>query len=269
MFNTSSCCPVCRKTPREKSACSSSQFKTCISAARECASYEVPVVENGQCCKSCRRVQRKSRCFPYVVAQCMANLRECDRDQAPASLQGSCCPSCKPRPTLCGEDCETPNTVCARQPEDRARCWPPVNLIYIFGGQNAAANLTRSEHLEMILEIAIRYCEREEHKVACDAFLPALTDGLQIPRGRILHEQVKRLPRNFSLELVVPEIPIPDTLAKDENMVWFLQSLLKDGEASGGLKMYGAPPDKENSADPKEHSVLLLVALLSLLVLVH
>lgn len=273
VFNTSSCCPVCNDNTYAPTVCSVDDFTGCIGDPnkRECASGEVAVPVENTCCLSCRRVERKTSCHPEDVGRCMAGLEVCASGEAPVSLQGGCCPSCQPARVLCGEDC-TAAQICARAPRDRARCREPRDSTHVFTKRNSAAAMTTGEHAAMIKEMAVRYCERLENAPLCDAFLPALIDGLSVPVNRTVSEEDLSGRFNFTLRVLYPEVTAPVVFQNGTQANQTLGNLLgkvfKDSEVTGSMRIYDPEPAVvENAADRVHCPLLLLVGLVALVVL--
>jgi len=100
-FNASSCCVDCRlptpaasvDRPNSDGSCSRQGYANCMQNRTACATGEVPMRLDNQCCPSC--VRAETLCSLDSVIQCVNTTRVCATGEVPSMASGECCPTCR------------------------------------------------------------------------------------------------------------------------------------------------------------------------------
>lgn len=100
-FNASSCCVDCRlptpaasvDRPESDGSCSRKGYANCMQNRTACATGEVPMRLEGQCCPSC--VRAETLCSLDAVIKCVNTTRLCATGEVPSVASGECCPTCR------------------------------------------------------------------------------------------------------------------------------------------------------------------------------
>ena len=176
--------------------CKKGEFKTCSKAARRCEANEDPMMEEGQCCMTCRRRGRDTPARD--MAKC-AGVPECAAAEEPIKAQddsgGFVCPTCRKGKPTCEPACDEgkgkgkgngKGEVCVRSRETDAKgkCLPKKRRRFKLRAQKAVdraflKNATAAEVEELFAEFVQRFCDKPKNEKICK-FKTALLDGLKV-----------------------------------------------------------------------------------------
>lgn len=199
-YDASACCPTCKKprnattTPAE---CTKEKAMKCIKDAPKCGEEEIPIREDGSCCRSCVNPKRKMAL--KRVAEC-AKQPECNDIQEAAKdfmkqdsrPNKAFCPKCRkkrPAPPTCDPDCDE-KQVCVKKGNSTStetKCVrKKIKKLKFKAKATAKAFLkdaTKEQVREMLIEMVERFCENAKNEDKCKKHISVIREKLMVKLG--------------------------------------------------------------------------------------
>jgi len=201
----SDCCRTCQIKDANNNRpnggtgkCEYKKFRKAIQKVPECEVNEIGVtdVRNTRCTPSCRRTE--SRYAIKEIVDCLKTRKSCTKEgEKVRILPGDMCHRCfKPKP-VCRQSCRS-NQTCISEDSNVTRCErrKEFRLKIKMKVADLLAKmkmLDKIEIIQVLLEFAERFCERNEEATRCENNLGPLRDSLRCKMKREIGTDVIEL----------------------------------------------------------------------------
>merc|ERR1712080_87531 len=279
----SDCCRTCQIKDANNNRpnggtgkCEYKKFRKALQKVPECDVNEIGVTDasSARCAPSCRRTE--SRYALEDIVDCLKSRRACtaEGDQV-RILPGDMCHRCfKPRPT-CRQSCRS-NQTCINEDVNVTRCERKKLFRLIVTIKRASLferikGLTRTEIIQVLLEFAERFCERNDQATRCENSLGPLRESLSCnklrPKGTdVIELDLEASVRGRSLQ------KNGRRLLEEEGPAELMKNALEDSEDDvGSAVLTDAVDPVDPTVDPERSasfttSVSALVLLVSMMI---